>query len=110
MGMIEIVLYQRVQQRDVLGPDMRQDKSKIGEWTAAKFNDAVESASGDCLIATEVGFMVVITVIVRMDLVGHPSLAFVPLGFLPSGLVYFHNALLSQVLEIVAIAQAFNRG
>lgn len=86
--MVEIVLYQWIQQRDVLGPDMRQDKSEVGEWTAAKFDDAVESASGDCLIATEVVFMVVITVVVRMDLVGHPSLAFVPLGLLPSGLVH----------------------
>ena len=53
---------------------------EISEWTATKFYDAVESASGDCLIATEVVFMIVITVVVCMDPIGHPSLAFVLLS------------------------------
>ena len=106
--MSEVIEEQRGQKGD--GPDVevRQHKAKIGERSAAEFDDPREGPTRKGLIAAEVVLVVVIPVVVGIDQVGHPSFSLVALGFLPTGAVHLNDALLSQVLEVVAFSQAFN--
>ena len=106
--MSEVIVDQRVQQGDVPDVEVRQHKAKIGERSAAEFDDPREGPTRKGLIAAEVVLVVVIPVVVGIDQVGHPSFSLVALGFLPTGAVHLNDALLSQVLEVVAFSQAFN--
>ena len=110
VGVLQVVLDQRIQQRDVAGPDVRQDEPEIGERSAAQFDDAGKGAAGNGPVAAEIAFVVVVPVILGVDQVGHPRLALVSLGFLPAGAVHLNDALLGQVLEVVALAQPLGGG